>query len=130
MKKTKKIFIVVNVDWAFLSHRLELGLGLLKKGHNVTIIGIEERMMGEKIRSYGFYFIPLPSTRSGKNIFIEISTILFLYKTYKKEKPDIIHHVTLKPIIYGSLACKFLNINKVINAITGLVLFLLIKKII
>lgn len=128
MKKIKKIFIVVNVDWAFLSHRLELGLGLLKKGHNVTIIGIEERMMGEKIRSHGFDFIPLPSTRSGKNIFIEISTILFLYKTYKKEKPDIIHHVTLKPVIYGSLACKFLNINKVINAITGLGTVFIDKK--
>jgi glycosyltransferase involved in cell wall biosynthesis len=43
--------------------------------------------------------------------------IFFFYKLYK---PNIVHHITLKPILYGSLISKILNINGVINAVSGL----------
>ena len=65
-------------------------------------------------------FIPLPSTRGGRNVFQELQLIYFLFKTYKREKPDIVHHVTIKPILYGSIVAKLAKVPKVINAVSGL----------
>lgn len=115
----KKLFIVVNVDWFFLSHRLPIALEAKKRGYDVTILAIEEEGKGPEIRGHGLNFIPLPSTRGGKNVFDELKLIRFLYKIYKKEKPDIIHHVAIKPVLYGSLAAKYAGIKKIVNAVSG-----------
>lgn len=115
-----KLFIVVNVDWFFLSHRLPIALEALKRGYDVTILAIEEEGKGDEIRSYGLQFIPLPSSRGGRNIFSDLKLMNYLRKVYKKEKPDIIHHVAIKPVIYGSIAARFTKSPKVINAISGL----------
>ena len=115
----KKLFIVVNVDWFFLSHRLPIALEAKNRGYDVTILAIEEEGKGEEIRSHGLKFIPLPSSRGGKNILSELKLIWFLYKTYKKEQPDIVHHVAIKPVLYGSIASKYTGIKKVVNAVSG-----------
>jgi glycosyltransferase involved in cell wall biosynthesis len=44
---------------------------------------------------------------------------LFLYFLYKQNKPDIIHHVGLKPILCGTIAAKFAHIKGTVNAVTG-----------
>ena len=116
----KKLFLVVNVDWFFLSHRLPIALAANEKDYEVTVMAIEEAGKGDEIRSYGLNFIPLPATRSGTNPFKEIKVLRFLYKTYKKHKPDLVHHVAMKPIIYGSVAARLASVPKVINAISGL----------
>jgi glycosyltransferase involved in cell wall biosynthesis len=119
MNKTK-LFLVVNVDWFFLSHRLPIALEALKRGYDITVLAIEEEAKGDEIRSHGLKFIPLPSTRGGKNIFSELNLIRFLLKIYKTHKPDIVHHVAIKPVLYGSIAAKFAKIPKIINAVSGL----------
>lgn len=115
----KKLFIVVNVDWFFLSHRLPIALEAMKRGYDVTVMAIEEESKGEEIRSHGIKFIPLPATRGGSNIFSEMSLVNFLHKIYKKERPDIVHHVAIKPVIYGSLAARWAGIPVIVNAISG-----------
>ena len=114
-----KIIIVVSVEWAFLSHRLELGNELLKRGHEVTVVGIEERGLGQKIEELGFKYFPLKTTRSQTNILNELLVLRQLYSIYKQLQPDIVHHVTLKPVAYGGVVARLLGIKKVINAITG-----------
>lgn len=118
--KTKKLFLVINVDWFFLSHRLPIALEALQRGYDVTVFAIEEGGHGEEIRSHGLKFVPLPTSRSGTNIFTELKVLFFLYRYYKKEKPDIIHHVAVKPVTYGSVAAKLANVPKVVNALSGL----------
>jgi glycosyltransferase involved in cell wall biosynthesis len=115
-----KLFLVVNVDWFFLSHRLPIALEAQKRGYDITILAIEEEGKGDEIRSHGLKFIPLPSTRGGKNILSELKLIRFLLKTYKEHKPDIVHHVAIKPVLYGSIAAKFARIPKIVNAVSGL----------
>ena len=119
MESNKKLFLVVNVDWFFLSHRLPIALEAKKRGYDVTVLAIEEEKKGEEIRSHGLKFIPLPSTRGGTNIINEFKFLLFLYRVYKKEKPDIIHHVAIKPVLYGSIAAKKAKIKKIVNAVSG-----------
>ena len=120
MKLKRRLFIVVNVDWFFLSHRLPIALEAQKRGFDVTILAIEEEDKGEEIRSHGFKFIALPSSRGGRNVFSEFGFLFFLYKLYRKEKPDIVHHVAIKPVLYGSIASRICSVPIVVNAISGL----------
>ncbi len=115
----KKLIFVVNVDWFFLSHRLLIAEEAIKNGFDVYLV-TENTGCQKEIESKGIKFINLKISRSGKNPFIEIRTLINLFKIYVNIKPNIVHHVTLKPVIYGSLVAKLLKIDSVINAISGL----------
>ncbi|MEX0660715.1 MAG: glycosyltransferase family 4 protein [Candidatus Woykebacteria bacterium] len=117
--KRKKLFIVVNVDWFFLSHRLPIALGAQKQGFEVTVLTQDTGRVKE-IESYGIKVVNIPFERSGTNIFKELNVIKKLIKTFKNDKPDIIHNVAMKASIYGSIAAKFSKSGNVINAISGL----------
>lgn len=115
----KKLFIIVNVDWFFLSHRLPVALAAQKAGWDVTIITADTGKLKD-IEAKGLKVINLPMSRSGKNILEELGTLNFLRKLYKQEKPDVVHHVGMKTILWGTLAAKFAKVNGVVNAISGL----------
>jgi glycosyltransferase involved in cell wall biosynthesis len=118
--ENKKIIFVASVDWAFLSHRLPLALEAKKRGYQVIVYAVEENNLGNLIESYGFKFVPLPTSRSGSNIIKELRAILFLIRAYKKEKPLIVHHITIKPVTYGSIATRVVSVPLVVNALTGM----------
>lgn len=67
--------------------------------------------------------IDLPMNRSGQNIIEELHTYCFLYRLYCREKPDIVHHVGLKTILWGTLAAKLAKVHGVVNAVSGLGIF-------
>ena len=115
----KKLFIIVNVDWFFLSHRLPVALAAQKAGWDVTIVTADTGKLME-IEAKGLKVINLPMSRSGMNIKEELGTLNFLRKLYKREKPDVVHHVGMKTILWGTLAAKFSKVNGVVNAISGL----------
>jgi len=62
----------------------------------------------------------LPATRGGSNVFSEIALFRFLFRIYQREKPDIVHHVAIKPILYGSIAARLAHVPRIVNAISGL----------
>ena len=115
----KKLFVIVNVDWFFLSHRLPVALVAQKAGWDVTIVTADTGKLKD-IEAKGLKVINLPMSRSGKNILEELGTLNFLRKLYKREKPDVVHHVGMKTILWGTLAAKFAKVNGVVNAISGL----------
>lgn len=114
-----KLFIVVNVDWFFLSHRKDVALAAQKAGWDITIIAADTGKMKD-IEALGLKTINLRMSRSGMNIVQELGTLRFLYKLYKRENPDVVHHVGMKTILWGTLAAQFANVNGVVNAISGL----------
>ena len=115
----KKLFIIVNVDWFFLSHRLPVALAAQKAGWDVTIVTADTGKLKD-ISDKGLKVIDLPMSRSGMNIFQELGTLRFLTRLYKKEKPDVVHHVGMKTILWGTLAAKFAKVKGVVNAVSGL----------
>ena len=115
----KKLFMVVNVDWFFLSHRKDIALAAQKAGWDVTIVTADTGKLGE-IESLGIRAINLPMSRSGMNLLQELRTLRFLCRLYKKEKPDVVHHVGMKTILWGTLAARFVHVHGVVNAISGL----------
>lgn len=115
----KRLFIVVNQDWFFLSHRLPIAVAAKEAGYDVTIVS-EDTGVSDKIRQAGLKTVALPINKAGANIKDEIKTFKFLYKLFKKEKPDIVHLVGLKTMLWGSLACKLLGVKAMVSAVCGL----------
>jgi predicted glycosyltransferase len=116
------LFIVVNVDTFFLSHRKEIAIEAKKQGFVVTIIA-QDTGKGNEIKSLGLEFMDLPKAKSLQNLLKEFKIFTFLLHVYKKQKPDIVHHVGLKLILYGTLAARFARIKAVVNAVSGLGIF-------
>ena len=115
----KKLFIVVNQDWFFLSHRLPIGVAAQKAGYDVTIVS-EDTGVSDQIRDAGLKTINLPINKAGTNLKDEIKTLFFLYKLFRQEKPDIVHLVGLKTMLWGSLACCLAGVRAMVRAVCGL----------
>jgi glycosyltransferase involved in cell wall biosynthesis len=114
-----KILFVANVDWFFISHRLVIAEEAKKNGFEV-IVAAKDTGRSQEIIDKGIQFINLSFSRSGTNLIKESITLIKVYKIYYNLKPDIVHHITLKPVIYGSIIAKLLKIKGVVNAISGL----------
>ncbi len=117
----RKILYVVNVDWFFISHRLPLAKEALKRGYQVTVL-TKNTGRKDEIEGHGMKFIDINFERSGKNPINELSVLFQIYNVYKRIRPDIIHHVTIKPAIYGSAVIRLFKLKDVnfVNAISGL----------
>lgn len=115
----KKLYIIVNEDRFFLSHRREIGLEAQRQGFDVTVVAKDYGNLAA-IEAMGLKTIDLPINPSGMNLKEEFKTFRFLYSLYRREKPDIVHHVGLKNILWGGLAAKFAKISGVVNAVSGL----------
>ena len=115
----KKLFIIVNVDWFFLSHRKDVAIAAQLAGWDVTVVTADTGKLKD-IEAIGLKTIDLPMSRSGMNLQEELGTLNFLSKLYKRERPDVVHHVGMKTILWGTLAAKFAKVHGVVNAVSGL----------
>lgn len=116
----RRVVFVVNVDWFFLSHRLPVARAAAARGARVTVITADTGR-AERIRAEGFEHRPLRLSRRGRNPLSELRVIWDLARLYRTIEPDLIHHVTIKPVLYGSLAARLaVPAAGVVNAVSGL----------
>lgn len=115
----KKVLIVVTEDWAFLLHRLPIGLALRDAGADV-VIAARVREDANRIRTAGLRVAPIRLERSGRNPLRDLRTLSDLIKLYRHERPDLVHHVALKPVLYGSIAAWLTGIPAIVNALGGM----------
>ena len=99
----RKLLFLVSEDWYFCSHRLPIARAARDAGADV-IVATRVRDHAKRIEAEGFTLIPLELSRSGRNPFQDLRTLAALIRLYRRERPDIVHHVALKPALYGSLA--------------------------
>jgi len=125
-KPIPKIIFFVTEDWYFCSHRLPLAIAAQQAGYNVMVVTRVNRH-GELIRSHGLNLIPIKLSRRSRNPLKELGVIRQLLHIYREQKPDIVHHVALKPVLYGSIAARLAGIPAVVNALAGLG-FLFVSK--
>jgi len=114
-----RLLFVVNDASFFLSHRLPVALAARNAGFEVHI-AVPRGYKDAIINDYGLMHHPWPVTRSGRNPFVEIAQIWKLIKIFRHVKPDIIHLVTIKPVLYGGIAARITRIGAVVAAISGL----------
>jgi len=113
-----KLLFTINVDWFFISHFLPVAIAAKDAGYDVSIVTCNTGRRKE-IEDCGLKFIELPFRRSGTNFWHETKCILTLAKIFRREKPDIIHNITLKACMLSSIAAKISGQKNVENAITG-----------
>jgi len=115
----KKLLFVVNVPWFFISHRLPIAIAAKASGYEVHVATSSGTEV-DAIRKNGLIVHEVPFTRSSSKFLEEAKILLALFKLYKKIKPDIVHHITIKPVLYGSLISIITKVPYTINAISGL----------
>jgi glycosyltransferase involved in cell wall biosynthesis len=114
-----KIIFLLTEDTFLWSHRLPIARAALQQGYEVIIAA---RVMGDpqKILDEGFRLIPLELKRGSYNPLRDVGEIRHLRQIYEAEKPDIVHHVALKPVLYGTAAALGNKDVQIVNALTGL----------
>ncbi len=114
-----KVLFLVTDDWYFLSHRLHLARGVRDAGAGVVVVTSE----GEGVRAIedeGFAFHPVRFRRTVTGQALNLGLIGRLAALYRRERPDLVHHVSFLPQVYGSLAAARAGVPAVVNAVTGL----------
>lgn len=114
-----KILFLITEDWYFCSHRLPLAKAAKDSGFEI-FVATRVSDHGEVITSEGFNLIPIQLVRNGKNPFTELGAIAELVGIYKRVKPDLVHHVAMKPVLYGSIAARLAGVPMVVNALAGM----------
>lgn len=114
-----KIIFVVNEATFFLSHRLPLAREAQRLGYAV-IVACGEGTGESKLAEAGLEYRVLPLSRSGFNPIEEFATWRALLALYRQERPDLVHHITIKPVLYGTSAARWQAVRAVVNAVPGM----------
>lgn len=114
-----KLLIVVNEDRFFLSHRTQIALAAQQEGYDVTIL-CKDTGRSKEVAALGLRMDEFPINPTGTNIRQELRTLWFLFKYFRRHRPDIVHLVGVKNILWGSLAARIVGIKGVLNAVSGL----------
>ena len=124
----KRILFVVNCPAFFVSHRLPLAYAAKKEGYEVHVA----TMLGESINQIleeGFKHHAITLTRSGKNPLNELFSVYSIYKLFRQLKPELVHLVTIKPVLYGGIAARLAGVPGVVAAVSGLGFVFMAKDI-
>ena len=114
----KLLFVVTNP--AFLvSHRLPVALGAQLAGYKVHAATMAAPGVAELLAN-GIAHHPLPITRTGRNPVKELASVWALCRLMLELKPDLVHVVTIKSVLYGGLAARLTRVPSVVAAISGL----------
>ncbi len=115
----KKLLFNLTEDWFFCSHFLDRALAAKKAGYSIFVLS-RQSLNKDRLKNYGLQFISVPFNRKSTNPFYEFYVLIRIILIYKRVRPDIVHHVALKPVIYGSIAARICRIKSVINAPVGM----------
>lgn len=74
----------------------------------------------DKLAELGVKFHPWIIERRSMNPTKELVSIRRLQKIYQEIKPDLVHHYTVKAVLYGTAAARLCGIKGIVNSVTGL----------
>jgi len=101
-----KLLFLVTEDWYFCSHRLPAAHAARAAGFDV-VVATRVRAHGDRIRDEGFTLRPIGWRRRGDGLVGAARAISGIARLYRAERPDIVHHVALKPVLFGGIALRF-----------------------
>lgn len=116
---TRTLLFIVNSPDFFLSHRLPLALAAREAGFNVHV-ATGPGGACQQIEHHGFPYHVIPLTRCGHNPFAELRSLWEIFRLLRTIKPNVVHLVTIKPVLYGGLMARIAKVPSVVVAISGL----------
>jgi len=118
-RQRRKLLFLVNDDAFFVSHRLALGQAARDHGCEV-IVAASASQASARIENEGIRFVPLRFDRGGRSLTRDARTLQKIIDLYRREEPYLVHHVTIKPVLYGSTAARIVGVPSIVNAVSGL----------
>lgn len=116
---SRTLLFVVNVDWFFLSHRLPIALEAQRQGYAVHIAtGLTDKL--DALQQFGLSVHPLALRRGEAGLLNAWRTAVQLWRVFREVRPDIVHLVTIKPILLGGLIARLAKVPAVVVAVSGL----------
>ncbi len=101
-----KILFLITEDWFFCLHRLPLARMLRDQGWEI-MVATREVAHGNIIRQEGFTLLPVNWVRHSLNPLRGLMEISKILSIYRQQQPDLIHHIAIKPCVYGGIASLF-----------------------
>jgi glycosyltransferase involved in cell wall biosynthesis len=118
-RPSTSLLFLVTEDWYFCLHRLPIARAARDAGFRV-LVATRVRDHGEVLAREGFEVIPMRWTRGSLNPLYTLSELRQIVAIYRRWRPSIVHHVALRPSLYGSLAAWFTGVSPVVNNLAGL----------
>lgn len=115
-----KLLFLLNEALFFTTHRMPVALAAQQAGCEVHVAAPYEAASVEVIRANGFHYHDLPLKRGGRNPFAELRLLAAFFILLGRIRPHLVHHVAMKPVIFGGLASRILRVPAAVFAITGL----------
>ncbi len=115
----RRLLFVVNVDWFFLSHRLPIAIEALRRGYEVHIATTITDGR-EALERAGLVVHSIKIERSNAGMFAATHLLFNLTRLFRNVRPDIVHLVTIKPVLLGGIAARLAKVPSVVAAVSGL----------
>lgn len=116
---SKKLLFIVNVDWFLVSHRLPIALEAIRRGQQVHLAA-QFTDREDELKRLGIVCHPMKLDRRGGGPIEAARTVWFLARLLARLRPDVVHLVTLKPVIFGGIAARLTGTKNIIASISGL----------
>jgi glycosyltransferase involved in cell wall biosynthesis len=113
------LLFVVNVDWFFVSHRLQIAEAAIRAGYEVHL-ACSTTGSSQRLKDRGITVHHLNIRRRQSSFLKEMRTVGELISLFRKLEPDIVHLVTIKPVLLGGIAARIAGVRNVVSAISGL----------
>lgn len=113
-----KLLLLANDESTIYNFRREVVSAFVEEKHEVYLA----YPLGEhtkQIRDLGCEIIPVKLSRHGTSIVADFRFCIECIKLIRHIKPDVVLTYTVKPNVYGSIACQLTD-TKYINNVTGL----------
>jgi glycosyltransferase involved in cell wall biosynthesis len=114
-----RVAIVINTSWNIWNFRRNLVRALQQAGHEVVAIAPPDDYSQRLETELGCRYVPVVMENKGTNPVKDAALTRRFYQIYRRERPDVILHYTIKPNIYGTIAAKLAGIPCV-NNVSGL----------
>ncbi len=113
-----RLLLSSNTDWYIYNFRIALAEYMQRQGWEVVLVSPPGKYTA-LMQQRGFRWIPWNLGRQSVSPWQETKSLLEILMIYRREKPDLVHHHTIKPVLYGSLAARLAGVPGVVNSITG-----------
>lgn len=114
-----RLLFLVNNPAFFLSHRLPIALAARNAGYEVHVATMDGPTV-PIVTGHGFIHHVIPMSRSGSNPVEELRSLYAFWRLFRRIRPDLVHAVTIKPVLYGGIAARLAGVPAYVAAISGL----------
>ncbi|THJ18086.1 MAG: glycosyltransferase family 4 protein [Nitrospira sp. CG24B] len=119
MSDRPRLLYLITEDWYFRLHWIRLAQAARDAGFEV-LLAMRVQEHDPEISRQGFKLFPINLLRRSVNPMREFLAVVELARLYRAQKPDLVYHVAIKPILYGSIAARLADVPSVINVFAGL----------